>query len=310
MGQNVATIHRQNHQCDHRGCRVADADASCGYCEAMGRSLQSSETTDSRTHRSRRRVGSVTVALTAALAACGSSGPQSSVSVNSAATATSGTTVTTAAGTTLAGTTAAPVTVIVTVVVTSATTVAVTDAPTLPPAPTQAPPAQTKPKTTTPKTAAPTTIPALYAEVSPPVPPKNNTSDVPDNGSSLPDGVYWVDYTGGEQDTPAMRVQQAFFGDACVAKAAETAQTCDNGLFVPSSPDREMKLPFASSVKLTVSDERTKKSYRITPDELVRIRASSPSSGAPDGYGFTNFRFLMTFAGGKITKFEQLWTAN
>lgn len=265
--------------------------------------------------RSWRRVGSVVVALGATLAACGSSGPQSSASVHTAITGTPATTTarTTTAGTTIAATTPTPVTVIVTVVVTSAMTEPAIDAPTVPAAPTQAPPTQSKPKATAPKTspqtAAPATIPALYAEVSPPTPPKNNTSDVPDN-ASLPNGVYWVDYTGGEKDTPSMRVQQAFFGDACVTKAAQTAQTCDGGLFVPSSPDRETSLPFATNVKMTVSDQRTKKSYRITPDELVRIRASSPSDGAPDGYGFTNFRFLMTFSGGKITKFEQLWTVN
>lgn len=280
----------------------------------MGISSRPSEAGDPGA-RSWRRVGSVVVAVTATLAACGSSGPTSSASVNTAITATPATTAagTTTAGTTIAATTPTPVTVIVTVVVTSATTEPATDAPTVLAAPTQAPPTQPKPKPTTPKTspqtATPTTIPALYAEVSPPTPPKNNTSDVPDN-ASLPNGVYWVDYTGGEKDTPSMRVQQAFFGDACVTKAAETAQTCAGGLFVPSSPDRETSLPFATNVKLTVSDQRTKKSYRITPDELVRIRASSPSNGAPDGYGFTNFRFLMAFSGGKITRFEQLWTAN
>ena len=52
----------------------------------------------------------------------------------------------------------------------------------------------------------------------------------------------------------------------------------------------------------------TQKSYQITPDELVRIRASSPSSGAPDNFSFTPFAFLATVSGGKVTKFEQVWT--
>ncbi|MBI4884239.1 MAG: hypothetical protein HY826_09320, partial [Actinobacteria bacterium] len=125
----------------------------------------------------------------------------------------------------------------------------------------------------------------------------------------LADGAYWVGYNGGEKLTPDVTVYQAFFGAECISKAAEVGDECLNDIFILDPPTRDINdLPFATDVHLTVSDSNTQLSYWISPDELVQIRASSPSAGAPAGYGFVPFAFLMTVQGGEIVKFEQVWT--
>ena len=173
------------------------------------------------------------------------------------------------------------------------------------PAATTAPPA-----TAPPATAPPVTTPSLslYDEVAPPTAPGGHTDPFASSGV-LADGVYWVQYNGGEKFTPDITVMQAFFGDECESAASAAGEECLNGIFVLSDPSRDIAdLPFADDVYLTVADGSTQLSYWITPDELVTIRGSSPSDGAPDDFSFTPFAFLMTVEDGTITKFEQLWT--
>ena len=266
---------------------------------------------------------SVAAAVLALLTACGSNTPKTAATD---ATTTSGSAT---VGATAAVTTAAPaVTVIVNVVVTNPSTVAAdataaADATvaskTVAPTPPMTAP---KPKTTTTRATTsgtkapvsstvpstnPTTPPALYKPVSPPTLPKDHTTEVPADGD-LPNGVYWAQYSGGGKFTPTVALREAFFGDACVTEATKDGATCEDDIYIPDTPDREIDLTLATNVKLTVSDATTQKSYQITPDELVRIRASSPSAGAPDNFSFTPFALLATVSGAKVTKFEQVWT--
>ena len=264
-----------------------------------------------------KRAGFSVAAVLALLTACGSNAPKTAATD---ATTTSGSAT---VGATAAVTTAAPaVTVIVTVVVTSPATVAAdatVASETVAPTPPMTAP---KPKTTTTRATTsstkaqvsstvpstnPTTSPALYKPVSPPTLPKDHTTEVPADGD-LPNGVYWAQYSGGGKFTPTVALREAFFGDACVTEATKDGATCEDDIYIPDTPDREIDLTLASNVKLTVSDATTQKSYQITPDELVRIRASSPSAGAPDNFSFTPFAFLATVSGAKVTKFEQVWT--
>lgn len=171
------------------------------------------------------------------------------------------------------------------------------------PAPTTAPP------TTAPPTVPPTSPPAftLYEVVGTPEVPSGHTDPFAASGV-LADGVYWTTYDGGEEMTPSFTVYQAFFGDECISKAAELGDECNNDYLVPGSPSRSIDdLPFADDVVLTVSDVSTQQSHWITPAELVQIRAGSPSAGAPAGFSFTPFPFIMRVAGGEIVAFEQLW---
>ena len=180
------------------------------------------------------------------------------------------------------------------------------------PAPTSTP--ESTPATTpvTPATPAPTTPPTtpsynLYDEVPAPAVPGDHTDPFASSGV-LADGVYWVNYSGGETMTPSIFVVQAFFGTECESQASAEGGECLNGIYVMEEPSREIDdLPFAANVLLTVADETTQVSHWITPEELRTIRASSPSDGAPDGYGFSSFPFLMTVRSGQIIKFEQVW---
>ena len=175
---------------------------------------------------------------------------------------------------------------------------------------TAAPPDTSPPATAPPDTPAPTTPPpvgySLYDQVDPPNVPTDHTDGFAD---VLADGVYWVQYNGGETFTPDITVFQAHFGSECVAMAAAAGEECLNGIYIPASPTLDINdLPFADDVFLSIAAFDTQLSYWITPDELRTIRAGSPTvPGAPSGV-FTPFAFLMTVQGGKITRFEQVWT--
>jgi len=175
----------------------------------------------------------------------------------------------------------------------------------------------TAPVTSPPATPAPTSPPvtestlpnkSLWEEVAPPDFPSGHTDPFVSSGV-LADGTYWVNYNGGEKLTPSITVVEAYTGAECESKAAAAGEECLNGVYIPESPTRDIEdLPFHENVYLTVSDSATQKSYWITPDELVTIRASSPSDGAPDDFSFTPFAFLMKVKDGVIEYFEQVWT--
>ena len=187
----------------------------------------------------------------------------------------------------------------------STTVVAATQPPTTQPPATQ--PVATQPPATQPPTTPPGGF-VLYEPIGSPTAPSNHTDPFISSGP-LQDGFYWVEYSGGETMTPAIRVMQAFFGQECIDQAILAGEECFDGIFVIGDPNREFEdLAFSPNVVLTVSDAMTQQSYRITPDELRQIRASSPSDGAPEGYGFVAFPWLMTVQGGTISRFEQLWT--
>lgn len=191
--------------------------------------------------------------------------------------------------------------------ITTATTVVES---TLPPAETTAP---TTPPASAPPTAAPepeTTLPNqnLWDQVEAPKLPIGHTDPFLSSGV-LSDGVYWVNYNGGEEHTPDITVVEMYFGAECEAEAAKRGEECLNDMYSPPSPTRDIDdLPFHDNVFLTVADSTTQLSYWVTPGELVQMRGSSPSDGAPVDYSFTPFSFLMTVKKGEITHFEQVWT--
>lgn len=187
-----------------------------------------------------------------------------------------------------------------------ATTVAATNPPETSPPDTQ-PPATNPPETAPPDTQAPAGH-NLYDQVDPPNVPGGHTDAFASSGV-LANGVYWVQYNGGETFTPDITVVQAFFGQECIDQAAAAGDECLNDIFILDPPSRDIAdLPFADNVHLTVAAFDTQLSYWITPDELRTIRASSPTvDNAPDGV-FSSFPFLMTVENGQITRFEQVWT--
>lgn len=174
-------------------------------------------------------------------------------------------------------------------------------------------PAPTEPPTTPAPTTATTAPPVgpvygLYDEVTPPTVPSTHTT-APTTSGTLPDGTYWTLYNGGDEMLPSVTVYQAFFGPECVSQAAAMGDECLNDIFVQGDPYRDVDdMPFAADVYLTVADPSTMQSYWITPAELVQIRASSPSAGAPAGYDYVPFAYMMTVEDGVIVSFQQVWT--
>lgn len=182
--------------------------------------------------------------------------------------------------------------------------------------PATAPPQSTPPVSAAPETAPPATTPpataapgySLYDEVSGPNVPTTRTDPFVSSGV-LTNGVYWVQYLGGETMTPSIEVRQAFFGSECESRAAAAGEECNNDIFVLGDPSREIDdLPFAADVLLTIADVNTQKSYWITPDELRTVRAGSPTVDNAPGGVYASFQYLMTVQGGQIVKFEQVWT--
>jgi hypothetical protein len=165
-------------------------------------------------------------------------------------------------------------------------------------------------------TATPTTVRPrkLYELVPAPILPTDRTPPFPKSGT-LSDGTYWAMLNAvGAPDadgnlTADVTVYQAFFGDACVSKAASLGDECANGIYVPTSPTRRIaSITFKSDVTITVTDVATQKSYYVTPEELRRIQTETPSAGAPKGFTYTPFAYLMRIRSGLIARFRQVWT--
>ncbi len=175
------------------------------------------------------------------------------------------------------------------------------------------PPVTNPTATNPPDTQPPATDPplagfSLYDQVDPPNVPGGHTDPFASSGV-LGNGVYWVQYNGGETFTPDITVYQAFFGQECIDQATAAGDECLNDIFILDPPSRDIAdLAFADGLFLTVAAFDTQLSYWITPDELRTIRSGSPTVDDAPGGVFSSFPFLMTVANGQITKFEQVWT--
>lgn len=180
-----------------------------------------------------------------------------------------------------------------------ATTVATTDGST---ATTQAMSQPTQPPTT----ARPT---SSYRLVDPPMLDGAQTDTFTTTGP-LADGRYWAQYHGGDGTSVYVTLSVAYFGPACVTKAAEFGDECLNDIFVAPTPTRDLTdLPFGDNAYVTLADAyRPGNSLLIDPAELVLASTGSPSAGAPDSFEYVNFPFIATIVNNQLIGFEQLWT--
>lgn len=148
----------------------------------------------------------------------------------------------------------------------------------------------------------------LYEVLPAPILPTDHTPPFPKSGP-LPDATYWAMYNGGDETTADVTLYRAYFGSECVAKAAAAGDECVNGIYVPSTPTRRLaSVEFKSDVTITVTDAATQKSHYVTIAELVKIQTGKPSAGAPKGFAYTPFAYLMRIRSGKIARFRQVWT--
>jgi hypothetical protein len=149
---------------------------------------------------------------------------------------------------------------------------------------------------------------ATYEVVDPPMLDGAQTDTFTADGE-VADGRYWVVYHGSDGVTPYITLYVAYFGEACVAKAAELDDECFNDIFVAPTPMRDLvDIPFSDTAYITVADVRTADSLLIDATELVLASTGTPSATAPELFEFIPFAFIATIVDGEIIGFEQVWT--
>ena len=187
--------------------------------------------------------------------------------------------------------------------VVSTTTTTTTTAPTTV-APSSAPPTIAAPLTT----AGPATEPV----------PADDGADVPQpldpaSGRRAPDGSYYAVVRGAAADAPTPRVATTIYqlltGPEAIAAAQADGHGLDSDIYVPEQPAADRDIELGPELFLSVArPDRPDVSYAISAGELARlVNGGAPSAGAPDGYHYVPFPYLITVAGGVPTRLEQLW---
>lgn len=148
---------------------------------------------------------------------------------------------------------------------------------------------------------------ASWNRVDPPV-VKTETDDVVLDGATLSDGKYWatIALVSGTNDV-VFRALKSRFGDTCTkwAKANGLTDGCLNDYNVESFPDAYVGLDKRADVTVTKADGPGT-SYSIDADALTRA-LKGDTTGAPAGYVWVPFPFLITVTGGLVTTAEQYW---
>lgn len=151
-----------------------------------------------------------------------------------------------------------------------------------------------------------------YTKVSPPTVPATTATIRADN--THPDGVYYATVTEGGDPPPAdgsvvFELVQLFVGPSCTAHfGAADEESCVNDYGVETDPTSTIEVPLTDQY-ITVADAATQDSLKITGRELYGLlHGDDPSAGAPADYLYSGFGFLVTIAGGTVTRLEQWWT--
>jgi hypothetical protein len=187
--------------------------------------------------------------------------------------------------------------------VVSTTTTTTTTAPTTV-APSSAPPTIAAPLTT----AGPATGP--YQPTTAPTFPSRSTAPPADG---LPDGSYYAVVRGAAADAPTPRVATTIYqlltGPEAIAAAQAAGHGLDSDIFVPEQPAADRDIELRPDLLISVArPDRPDVSYAISAAELARlVNGGAPSTGAPDGYHYVPFPYLITVTGGVPTRLEQLW---
>jgi hypothetical protein len=191
-------------------------------------------------------------------------------------------------------------------VVSVASTTTTTTIPTTPTPSTEPPP------TAPPPTAA-TTAAAATGEYQPATAPAFPARSSPPPAEGLPDGSYYAVVNGAAADGPTPRatltIYQLLTGPEAITAAQADGHGLDSDIYVPEQPaaQRELELPPELVISVARPD-RPNVSYGVSAGELARlVNGAPPSAGAPDGYRYVPFPFLVTVAGGVPTRLEQLW---
>ncbi len=120
------------------------------------------------------------------------------------------------------------------------------------------------------------------------------------------DGEYWADLSGGTVDeTLTFLLTQAFFADACAAELG--IDECPNDFGTLDEPNALVTVEMMNIGSATVvADNR--QNFAVTPQELsILAGGQPPSAGAPEGFTYVPFPFLLTVRDGKIVEAHQIW---
>jgi hypothetical protein len=200
---------------------------------------------------------------------------------------------------------AATTSTITAAVVTVATTAPTTTLPASTPAPT-APPTTAPPS---PPPAGPATGP--YVPVDAPAFPTRSAP--PPSGDTWPDGDYYVVVRGAAADAPAPRlavtIYQLLTGPDAIAAAQADGVGLDSDVYIPADPATDRDIELTADLPISVArPDRPGVSYAISAGELARlVDGAAPEAGAPEGYRYVEFPFLVTVQGGQPTAVQQLW---
>jgi hypothetical protein len=193
-------------------------------------------------------------------------------------------------------------TAIVSLATTVATTAATTAAPTAPP--TTAVPS--------PPPAGPVTGP--YVPVDAPNFPARSAP--PASGEPWPDGDYYVVVRGAaplaEEGSPTPRLAvtayQLLTGPDAIAAAQADGVGLDSDVYIPPEPSADGDVELAADLPISVArPDRPGVSYAVSGGELARLVSGAAPDGAPEGYQYVEFPFLLTMQGGRPAALQQLW---
>ena len=180
-----------------------------------------------------------------------------------------------------------------------------TTAPSTTAAPSSAPTTTFPPTTPAPGTAA--------GEYQPTAAPTFPASAALPTGDGLPDGPYYAVVDGVAADAaPRLRltIYELLTGPEAIAAAQADGVGLDSDLYVRPQPAVAREIVLGPEIALSVArPDRPGVSYTVSAAELVRlVSTGAPSTGAPDGYRYLPFPYLITVAGGAPTRLEQLWS--
>jgi hypothetical protein len=186
--------------------------------------------------------------------------------------------------------------------------------------------ATTAPTTTLPATTAVPTAPPATAPPSPPpagpaigpyvpvdAPTFPSRSAPPPTGDTWPDGDYYVVVRGAAADAPtprlAVTIYQLLTGPDAIAAAQADGVGLDSDVYIPPDPAADRDIELTAELPISVArPDRPGVSYAISGGELVRlVGGAAPEPGAPEGYRYVEFPFLVTVQGGRPTAVHQLW---
>jgi hypothetical protein len=148
----------------------------------------------------------------------------------------------------------------------------------------------------------------LYDRAPVPAVPDRTATLGPEAAQLRPDGEYWADLSGasdGDVPTLTFLLTQAFFADACVAELG--VDECTNDFGTLDEPSVLVTVSAADVGAVTVAADN-RQNFAVTPAELfILAGGGTPSAGAPEGFAYVPFPFLLSVRDGRIVEAHQIW---